>query len=168
MKSSRKRKNFAVSDSSKITSNFTRQKYIAAIEKIKKSIRSGDTYQTNLTQQIRARLPENLTAQEIFRRLRTDHPAPFAAFIQRDGDSVVSISPERFFKVEDGKSKIKAGEFMIHDKDSRIISVSPIKGTRPRGKTADEDSRLKNELLQSEKDLAENVMIVDLLRNDIE
>ncbi len=148
---------FINSVNSIITSNFTRQNYIAAIEKIKNSIRRGDTYQTNLTQQIRARLPENLTAREIFRRLRKNHPAPFAAFIKRDADFVVSISPERFFQVRSPKSEVR----------SRMISTSPIKGTRPRGETEEEDLRLKNELLKSEKDLAENVMIVDLLRNDI-
>ncbi|HXG82729.1 MAG TPA: aminodeoxychorismate synthase component I [Pyrinomonadaceae bacterium] len=150
-------KNSTNSTNSKITSNFTRTEYLAAIEKIKESIRSGDTYQTNLTQQIRARLPENLTAREIFRRLRTNHPAPFAAFIKRDADCVVSISPERFFKVQSPESRVQ----------SRTISTSPVKGTRPRGKTEDEDLRLKNELLESEKERAENVMIVDLLRNDI-
>ncbi|MDQ3321298.1 MAG: aminodeoxychorismate synthase component I [Acidobacteriota bacterium] len=145
------------SKNSVITSNFTRQNYIAAIEKIKESIRRGDTYQTNLTQQIRAHLPENLTAREIFRRLRQNHPAPFAAFIKRDADFVVSISPERFFKVQSSKSRVQ----------SRTISTSPIKGTRRRGRNSEEDLRLKNELLESEKDRAENVMIVDLLRNDI-
>ncbi|MDQ6786099.1 MAG: aminodeoxychorismate synthase component I [Acidobacteriota bacterium] len=148
---------------SKITSNFSRENYIAAVEKIKEFIRRGDTYQTNLTQQIRAKLPENLTAQEIFRRLRTNHSAPFAAFIRRDADAVVSISPERFFKVENGKWKTENTE----DKSCSFISASPIKGTRPRGKTSEEDERLRSELLESEKDRAENVMIVDLLRNDI-
>lgn len=143
-------KNSKNSKNSKITSNFTRAEYVAAIEKIKESIRRGNTYQTNLTQQIRARLPENLTAREIFRRLRSNHPAPFAAFIKRNDDFVVSISPERFFKVQ-----------------SSLISTSPIKGTRARGETEAEDLRLKNELLTSAKDMAENVMIVDLLRNDI-
>ncbi len=149
-----KLKNF---ENSKVISNFTRADYMATIEKIKELIRRGDTYQTNLTQQIRARLPENLTAQEIFRRLRRNHPAPFAAFIKRDADFVVSISPERFFKVQSSKFKVQ----------SRVIETSPIKGTRPRGKTVEEDLRLKNELVKSAKDRAENVMIVDLIRNDI-
>ncbi len=144
-------------EKSKITSNFTPESYVAAIEKIKESIRCGDTYQTNLTRQIRAELGENLTAQDIFRHLRANHPAPFAAFIKRRDDFVVSISPERFFKVQSPKSEVK----------SRLISTSPIKGTRPRGQNEAEDLRLKNELLKSEKDRAENVMIVDLLRNDI-
>ncbi|CAN5457154.1 aminodeoxychorismate synthase component I [soil metagenome] len=141
----------------KITSNFTRQNYIAAINKIKEYIRCGDTYQTNLTQQLRAELPENLSPQIIFHRLRKQHPAPFAAFINRQTDFVVSISPERFFKVQCPISNIQ----------SRSISASPIKGTRPHGKTKEEDLELKNELLTSAKDRAENVMIVDLLRNDI-
>ncbi|MBA2621520.1 MAG: aminodeoxychorismate synthase component I [Acidobacteria bacterium] len=142
---------------SRITSNFTRESYVATIEKIKESIRCGDTYQTNLTRQIRAELGENLTAQEIFRHLRAAHPAPFAAFIKRRADFVVSISPERFFKVRSQQTAV----------GSRTISTSPIKGTRPRAKNEAEDLRLKNELLESEKDRAENVMIVDLLRNDI-
>lgn len=137
-------------ETSTINSNFTRGKYIETIEKIKELIRRGDTYQTNLTQQIRARLPENLTAQKIYWHLRKSHPAPFAAFLKRAADSVVSISPERFFKVSNLR-----------------IETSPIKGTRPRGKTAAEDLKLKNELLNSAKDLAENTMIVDLLRNDL-
>lgn len=146
-------KNFVFPDSfgkSKITSNFTRQSYLETIEKIKEFIRRGDTYQTNLTQQMRARLPENLSPQNIFRHLRKNHPAPFSAFIKRKNDFVVSASPERFFKVQ-----------------SRIISTSPIKGTRPRGKTPAEDLFFREQLLNSAKDRAENVMIVDLLRNDI-
>lgn len=135
----------------KIESNFTRAEYLEKIEEIKEFIRRGDTYQTNLTQQFRAALPENLSPQQIFHTLRKNHPAPFSAFIKREKDFVVSISPERFFKVQSPK----------------LISTSPIKGTRPRGKNADQDKRLREELLNSAKDRAENVMIVDLLRNDL-
>ncbi len=149
--------NFENSGSSIITSNFTRESYISAVEKIQEFIRRGDTYQTNLTQQIRAELPENLTAQKIFWRLRRFHPAPFAAFVKRDDDFVVSISPERFLKVQNSMSKVRG----------RTVSTSPIKGTRPRGENKSEDDLLRNELLESAKDRAENVMIVDLLRNDI-
>ena len=145
-----------IRETSCVSSNFTREEYIAAVEEIQERIRRGTTYQTNLTQQLRATLPENLTAQKIFWHLRKNHPAPFAAFLQREMDSVISISPERFFKVE-----------CQNTNDERIISTSPIKGTRPRGRTPETDSLLKNELLNSEKDLAENTMIVDLLRNDI-
>lgn len=142
--------NFPNFPNSRIGSNFTRPNYLTAIEEIQELIRCGDTYQTNLTQQIRAELPENLTPEMIFKRLRKFHPAPFASFIRRKNDVVISASPERFFKVEGDE-----------------ISTSPIKGTRPRGKTKEEDLELKNELLNSEKDRAENVMIVDLLRNDL-
>ncbi len=134
-----------------VTSNFSRRSYIAAIEEIHEHIRCGDTYQTNLTQQLTAHLPDGLSAQQIFWRLRRDHPAPFAAFLKRKHSTVISASPERFFKVDEKGS----------------ISTSPIKGTRPRGSTGDEDNALQTELLTSKKDLAENTMIVDLLRNDI-
>lgn len=144
-------------EKSAVSSNFTRESYIRTIEKIQECIRRGDTYQTNLTQQIHARLPENLTAQKIFWHLRKSHPAPFAAFLKRETDAVVSISPERFFRVQSSESEV----------ENRIISTSPIKGTRPRGRTSEEDLNLRSELLASEKDRAENTMIVDLLRNDI-
>lgn len=138
------------SDKATVVSNFTRDEYLRTVEKVQELIRRGDTYQTNLTQQFRARLPEHLTAQRIFRRLRESHPAPFAAFLKRRDDCVVSISPERFFKIQSG-----------------TIATSPIKGTRRRGATAAEDARLIDDLLNSEKDAAENTMIVDLLRNDL-
>ena len=149
--------NYQNLQNSKISSNFSRAEYLQTVEKVKEYIRRGDTYQTNLTQQIRAELPADLTPQQIFRRLRKNHPAPFAAFIKRKNDFVVSISPERFFKVQSPKSKVH----------SQIISTSPIKGTRQRGKTEAEDLFLRRQLLDSAKDRAENVMIVDLLRNDL-
>ncbi len=129
-------------------SNFTRGEYIAAVERIKEHIRAGDTYQTNLTQQFTA---ECRSPQDVFGRLRLNHPAPFAAFITRVDSTVVSASPERFVRVE----------------GRRRISASPIKGTRPRGNDERDDARLRRELIESEKDRAENTMIVDLLRNDI-
>jgi len=137
---------------SSVTSNFTKPEYLAAIESIKERIRCGDTYQTNLTQQLRAELPREVTPKIIFERLRRDHPAPFSAFIKRLDSTVVSASPERFFHV---------------DEQSRTITTSPIKGTRPRGDTTEEDDALREELLASSKDRAENTMIVDLLRNDL-
>jgi len=140
---------------SEVTSNFARSEYIATVEKIKERIRCGDTYQTNLTQQLTATLPADLLPELIFYRLRRDHPAPFATFIKRTDSTVISASPERFFSVgNSGGSR-------------RRITTSPIKGTRPRGATAEEDNRLKQDLLSSPKDKAENIMIVDLLRNDL-
>jgi len=135
--------------------NFTKSEYLDAIGLIKEYIRRGDTYQTNLTQQMRVAVAPDLTPGHIFRRLRKEHPAPFAAFIERDDSTVISASPERFFKVSGSLT------------NSRTISTSPIKGTRPRGETREEDDRLREELLNSAKDRAENIMIVDLLRNDI-
>jgi para-aminobenzoate synthetase component I len=149
---------------SKISSNFTRQEYLKSVEIVQEFIKRGDTYQTNLTQQIRAELPSNLKAENIFFTLRKNYPAPFSALIRRKNDIVISASPERFFKVQNEIGKTQHSALSTqHSK----ISVSPIKGTRPRGKNVEEDLNLRNELLNSEKDRAENVMIVDLLRNDI-
>ena len=135
---------------SSISSNFSKTDYVAAIEEIQELIRDGFTYQTNLTHKVTAALPEGLTPEAIFQNLRQAHPAPFAAFIRRLGSTVVSASPERFFRIH-----------------GDAISTSPIKGTRGRGETRDEDNALRQELLASEKDQAENTMIVDLLRNDL-
>ncbi len=142
-----------------LSSNFSRKEYIAAIEAIKEKIRDGETYQTNLTRQITAELPPELSPEAIFARLRRDHPAPFSAFLKRNNSTVISASPERFFRIQ--STKPTGGE------NARRITTSPIKGTRPRGKTTDEDANLRQELLDSKKDRAENTMIVDLLRNDL-
>ena len=154
----------------KVVSNFTKAEYLEKIEVIKEFIRRGDTYQTNLTQQFTADLHENLTPQQIFYNLRKNHPAPFASFIQRSDSTVTSASPERFIKVVRGQAS-GVGKTLTDVPNSALrfptISTSPIKGTRPRGKNPQADEALKNELLNSEKDRAENVMIVDLLRNDL-
>src|SRR5205814_1617065 len=88
---------------SAIRSNFSKSEYLNAIGSIIESIRRGDTYQTNLTQQFTADLPCDLSAQQIFYRLRRDNPAPFAAFLKRVDSTVVSASPERFLHISDGK-----------------------------------------------------------------
>ena len=146
--SSKKFSGTAAASASQPVSNFSRDEYVRAVEVIKEQIRSGNTYQTNLTRQITVESSESPAA--IFRRLRRDHPAPFSAFIQRPDSTVISASPERFFRLEGG-----------------IISASPIKGTRSRGATQTDDERRRSELLSSDKDRAENTMIVDLLRNDL-
>ena len=132
------------------TVNFGRDEYIEAVEKIKEHIRNGDTYQTNLTQKFRIALSDDVSPQSVFWRLRRDNPAPFAAYLDRDDSSVISSSPERFFRVS-----------------NRKIAASPIKGTRPRSSNPRVDAQLRNELLNSAKDRAENIMIVDLVRNDL-
>ena len=137
-----------------VTSNLTRDEYLAAVGRIKEHIAAGDIYQANLTQQFSCRLSPESRPEDIFLRLRRDHPASFAAFIRRREDVVVSASPERFLRVD-----VRG--------DERNAHAWPIKGTRPRGHNAEEDARLRAELLGSEKDRAENIMIVDLLRNDL-
>lgn len=138
----------------RVSSDFTRDEYLAAVGRIKEHIAAGDIYQANLTQQMRVALDTETRPETIFLRLRQAHPASFGAFIRRRDDVVVSASPERFLRVYPG-----AGQ--------RYVEAWPIKGTRPRGASPAEDERLRRELLGSEKDRAENVMIVDLLRNDL-
>ncbi|HEY0544189.1 MAG TPA: aminodeoxychorismate synthase component I [Pyrinomonadaceae bacterium] len=133
-------------------SNMTREEYLAAVLRIKEHIAAGDIYQANLTQQLSCALPQEIEAEHLFLRLRRQHPSPFAAFIRRREDAVVSISPERFLRVEP---------------QTKLVEAWPIKGTRRRGVDEQEDALLRRELLSSEKDRAENVMIVDLLRNDL-
>lgn len=131
-----------------VTSNFTKEEYMDALDKIHEYIRQGDIYQTNLTQRFTAEIetsPENL-----YRILRKVNPAPFASYIPMDEGAIVSSSPERFMRLTDG-----------------VAETRPIKGTIPRGKTPEEDEANKNQLAQSEKDRAELLMIVDLERNDL-
>ena len=130
--------------------NFSKGEYLRSIESIQEHIRSGDTYQTNLTQRLTLPLQMMDSAGDVFLRLRKKHPAPFAAYIDRGDSQVISASPERFFRIE-----------------GRTITASPIKGTRRRGRNQDDDARLRSELLSSAKDRSENTMIVDLIRNDL-
>lgn len=131
-----------------LKSNFTRQKYYSTLEKIKNYIEAGDIYQANLTQRFEGYLP--MTSYELYRDLRRVSPAPFGAFLKFDDVHVLSNSPERFIQLR--------GE---------EVETRPIKGTRPRGRTREEDRFYREELYNSEKDRAELLMIVDLERNDI-
>jgi para-aminobenzoate synthetase component 1 len=126
--------------------NFDPVSYRDALAKIKAYIAAGDIYQANLTQQFRVDLGGR-TAVEIFRRLRHSL-APFRAFLMSPTRAIISNSPERFFRVS----------------GSRILA-SPVKGTIAR--QDDDEKRVESRLLSSVKDRAENVMIVDLLRNDL-
>jgi len=132
-----------------LSTAFTRNEYLAAVCAVQDEIRAGNTYQTNIVQHFAVELG-GLDEQTIFSRLRLDHPAAFAAFIQREDSTVVSASPERFFRIRDGS-----------------IEASPIKGTTARVGDDTIDREARDRLLQSRKDLAENTMIVDLLRNDL-
>ncbi|BDA82613.1 aminodeoxychorismate synthase, component I [Aureimonas sp. SA4125] len=132
------------------SSNFTAEGYEAAIGRVREYILAGDIYQANIAQQFTASLPENFDAFAFYERLRAANPAPFAAYLEFPGLTVASSSPERFLKL--------AGA---------AVETRPIKGTAPRSADPDEDRALAGALLASEKDRAENVMIVDLLRNDL-
>jgi para-aminobenzoate synthetase component 1 len=131
-------------------SNFARAEYEAAVSRIRDYIAAGDVYQVNLAQRFHA--PFTGSGLALYRRLRTRNPAPFGAYLEFAGATIASISPERFLWL---------------DPRTRTAEARPIKGTRPRGATATRDVALAAELLASEKDRAENVMIVDLLRNDL-
>jgi para-aminobenzoate synthetase component 1 len=142
---------------SRASSNFTREQYLAAVERVKEHIAAGDIYQANLTQQFSVAIDSRLSPETVFLNLRRDHPASFAAFLRRREDTVISASPERFLRVA----------AVEENDEGRRIEAWPVKGTRPRGTNAAEDADLRAELQESEKDRAENVMIVDLLRNDL-
>ncbi|MDV6317393.1 aminodeoxychorismate synthase component I [Chromohalobacter sp. HP20-39] len=111
-------------------------------------IRSGDCYQINLAQRFSAHYQGDLW--HAYRRLRQATPTPYGAYLAWDDKGILSLSPERFLEVVEGR-----------------VETRPIKGTRPRGNTSIEDRRYARELRDSLKDTAENVMIVDLLRNDL-
>ena len=131
-----------------LTSNFTRDDYRRAVERALERIAAGDIYQVNLAQRFRAE--SSPPALHVYGSLRAIAPAPFSGFASLPDGGFASSSPERFFSVRGER-----------------IETWPIKGTRPRGGTRDADAKLAAELLQSEKDQAENVMIVDLERNDL-
>jgi len=128
--------------------NFTHEEYVDAVEKARQYIIAGDIFEVNLSQRFEAEL--SIAPYELYRRLRQINPAPFAGYLNFDEVSVLSASPERFLRIR--------GDW---------VETRPVKGTRPRGKTPEEDEALANELLNSSKDLAENIMIVDLERNDL-
>ncbi len=133
-----------------LRSNFSRESYEAAVERALAYIRAGDIYQVNLSQRFQAPCRED--PFDVYLRLRAQSPAPFGAFLRYRNFAVLSSSPERF---------------LHYDPATRGIETRPIKGTRPRGADAESDRALACELLKSEKDRAENVMIVDLERNDL-
>ena len=129
-------------------SNMSREVYGQAFKKIKHYLKEGDCYQVNLTQRFISSCKGNpWFAYQVLRKI---NPAPFSAYLNLPDVKVLSSSPERFLKVTEG-----------------VVETKPIKGTRPRKALAVDDQRQMAELSKSTKDRAENVMIVDLLRNDI-
>src|SRR5437773_2250297 len=138
---------YSVPDVPGVRSNFTRAGYLDAVARVIEYVYAGDIFQANLSQRLQAPLAG--TPFELYRRLRQRNPAPFAAYLDFGQVVVASSSPERFLRVDDG----------------RRVETRPIKGTRPRGVGPEHDAALALALAESDKDMAENVMIVDLLRN---
>ncbi len=136
-----------------LTSNFCKDSYIAAVKKAIQYIYDGDVFQINLAQQLR--LKSCCDSVELFDRLCQCNPAPFSGYFDFSIDGfartqIVSASPERLVSVRD-----------------RIVETRPIKGTRPRTGQPIVDIHAREDLLSSGKDIAENTMIVDLMRNDL-
>ena len=138
---------FACDSLQELISDFPRDAYFNAVQRVIDYIRAGDIFQTNLSQ--RLLFPCKHSPLTFYNRLRERNPAPFSAYYQTDDWAIASASPERFLQVQD-----------------RQVSTRPIKGTRRRG-LAESDLYIRDELRESSKDNAENVMIVDLLRNDL-
>ncbi len=131
-----------------ITRNFDRESYCQAVRHALNYIAAGDVFQVNLSQRFSGIGKPN--PLDLYLRLRKRSPAPYAALISWNDFAVVSASPELFYQT-----------------NGRRIVTRPIKGTRPRGKSPDEDVQLAEELRTSAKDRAELTMIVDLERNDL-
>ncbi len=132
-----------------IRSSFTRLDYLAAVQRVRDYIYAGDIFQTNLSQRFDAPLTEEPWA--LYQRLRRRNAAPFAAYMEVPDAAILSASPERFLRIDPGG----------------YVETRPIKGTRPRGLGPEHDAALGHALTESEKDRAENLMIVDLMRNDL-
>jgi para-aminobenzoate synthetase component 1 len=131
-----------------LLSNFSRDDYLHAVERAIEYIYAGDVFQVNLSQ--RLLYPEDCDPLKLYLRLRERNPAPMAGYFAHADWAVASASPERFVRVSNGD-----------------VETRPIKGTRSRRAGPEADLFTRDELRESEKDQAENVMIVDLLRNDL-
>lgn len=131
-----------------IDSNFSREDFCQAVEQAKEYIRAGDIFQVVLSQ--RFSRPVTVPAFDIYRALRMLNPSPYLFFLHHDNQIIVGSSPEILVSVWD-----------------KEVVVRPIAGTRPRGKTPEEDLALEQDLLSDEKERAEHVMLIDLARNDV-
>jgi anthranilate synthase component I len=136
-----------VLDESHFVSGFTREGFIAAVEKSKDYIRAGDIFQVVLSQ--RLSVPFSARPVDVYRALRALNPSPYMYFLDVGDVQVVGSSPEILVRLQDGE-----------------VTVRPIAGTRPRGRTHDEDLALEAELLADPKERAEHLMLIDLGRND--
>ncbi len=131
-----------------LLSNFSAEEYLNAIQRAIEYIFAGDVFQVNLSQRLLH--PQRTDSIQLYLQLRRVNPAPFAGFYRGQGFQIASASPERFFQVRDSR-----------------VETRPIKGTRRRTGFAESDLIAGYELMANEKDRSENVMIVDLLRNDL-
>ncbi|MCC8936979.1 aminodeoxychorismate synthase component I [Bradyrhizobium sp. Arg62] len=131
-------------------SNYSRERFIAAVQRVVGLILAGDIFQANIAQRFSARISPLFDPLTFYCQLRSLNPAPFAALLRYERLTIASSSPERFLKL-----------------DGRRVETRPIKGTIARSADSAEDGRRAELLLASEKDRAENIMIVDLLRNDL-
>jgi para-aminobenzoate synthetase len=128
-----------------------RDAYLAAVAEAQRHLRAGDSYELCLTNRIGVEAGPEVDPLDLYLRLRRKSPAPQAAYLRLGDTAVLSASPERFLRIDpDG-----------------LVETSPIKGTRPRGADPEADRALREELLSSDKEQAENLMIVDVLRNDL-
>jgi len=135
-------------NSYRLSSNFTKEEFGAGVLKIKQYITEGEAIQVVLSQRLSQ--PTDATPFEIYRALRTINPSPYMFFLDFNDFHIIGASPEILVRVEDG-----------------MVMTRPLAGTRPRGKTPDEDIMLEQELRSDEKERAEHIMLVDLGRNDI-
>lgn len=133
---------------SEIQPKFPKEKYAEMVEKAKHYIREGDIFQVVLSNPMRAKATGSLF--DTYRVLRASNPSPYMFYFSSDDIELAGASPETLAKLENG-----------------ILSTFPLAGTRPRGKTREEDKELEEGLLKDEKELAEHNMLVDLGRNDI-
>jgi len=124
------------------------ERYAGAVQEIRKRIAAGESYQVNFT--LRQRFSFSGSPLAFFRDVSRSQPTPYASYLEADAFRIVSASPELFFTVKEGK-----------------VSCRPMKGTAPRGRWPEEDRESREALLKSPKERAENLMIVDLLRNDL-
>ena len=134
----------------RVASTFSREDYLGSVQRVVDYILAGDVFQVNLSQRLETPAPADLFA--LYTDLRRRNPAPFAAYLDFGARQILSASPERF---------------LHYDPSTHVVETRPIKGTRPRGRPGTDDALLGEQLRESEKDRAENVMIVDLLRNDL-
>ncbi|OQY37351.1 MAG: hypothetical protein B6229_08590 [Spirochaetaceae bacterium 4572_7] len=128
--------------------DFTPEEYKENVVKVQKAITNGDVYELNLTQGVKGSFEGS--PYSLFKKLYSNNSAPYSAYLERKGYTVVSNSPELFLRC-----------------DKNLVETRPIKGTAPRGTKKNEDDRLKKELVKSKKNQAELYMIIDLMRNDL-